>query len=95
MGHLSGLPARLQRRPAAQHAGGDLDMDLVGGDYRAGVHSNRIASAALLSDLDIGDGFSQQEGVFWIQAVATADRSLLTIDASVEVGRLKLRVQEE
>ena len=55
----------------------------------------RISSASLLSELDVGDGFSQQENAFWTPAAAAADRPLLTIDASVEVGQLKLRLREE
>ena len=54
-----------------------------------------ISSVSLLSELDVGDGFSQQEGAFWTPAAAAADRPLLTIDASVEVGQLKLRLREE
>jgi hypothetical protein len=55
----------------------------------------RISSASLLSDLEVSDGFSQQEGAFWTPAAAAADRPLLTIDASVEVGQLKLRLNAE
>jgi hypothetical protein len=55
----------------------------------------RISSASLLSDLDVGDGFSTQEGAYWTPAAAATDRPLLTIDASVEVGQLKLRLSEE
>jgi hypothetical protein len=54
----------------------------------------RIASASLLGDLDVGDGFSSQDGVFWTPAATATDRPLLTIDASVEVGQLKLRLRE-
>lgn len=55
----------------------------------------RIASASLLTDLEVGDGFSSQGGVFWTPAATATDRPLLTIDASVEVGQLKLRLSEE
>lgn len=55
----------------------------------------RIASASLLGDLEVGDGFSEQDGVFWTPAAAATDRPLLRIDASVEVGQLKLRMAEE
>ena len=55
----------------------------------------RIASVSLLSELELGDGFSNQEGAFWTPAAAAADRPLLTIDATVEVGKLKLRLREE
>jgi hypothetical protein len=54
----------------------------------------RIASASLLTDLDVGDGFTSQDGVFWTPAAAAADGPLLTIDASVEVGQLTLRLRE-
>jgi hypothetical protein len=46
----------------------------------------RITSASPLSDLDVGDGFNEQEGVFWTpaawagvigQAGPTPSRSLL------------------
>ena len=55
----------------------------------------RISSASLLSDLEVGGGFSQQEGAFWTPAAAAADRPLLAIDASVEVGQLMLRLTEK
>jgi hypothetical protein len=55
----------------------------------------RIASASLLSDLEVAEGFTSQEGAFWTPAAAAADRPLLTIDASVEVGQLKLRLIED
>lgn len=55
----------------------------------------RICSTSLLSDLEVGGGFIRQEGAFWTPAAAAADRPLLAIDASVEVGRLKLRLTEE
>jgi hypothetical protein len=55
----------------------------------------RIASASLLTDLDVGDGFTRQDGAFWSPAAAAADGPLLAIDASVEVGQLKLRLRQE
>lgn len=55
----------------------------------------RISSASLLSELEVGGGFSQQEGAFWTPAAAAADPPLLAIDASVEVGQLTLRLTED
>jgi hypothetical protein len=55
----------------------------------------RIAAISLLTDLDVGDGFTRQDGAFWSPAAAAADRPLLAIDASVEVGQLKLRLRQE
>ena len=55
----------------------------------------RITLAPMLSDLDVGDGFSRRNGDVYTTAAAATDRPLLTIDASVEVGRLKLRLRKE
>ena len=55
----------------------------------------RISATSMLGDLDVGDGFRQQGGAFWTQTAASADHPLLTIDASVEAGQLKLRVQKD
>ena len=51
----------------------------------------RIATESFLGGLDVGDGFTKQEGVFWTQAALAGGTPVLAIQASITMGGLQLR----
>lgn len=51
----------------------------------------RIVADTVLGGLDVGDGFTRQEGAFLTGAALAGDGPLLTIRAGVKVGSLRLR----
>jgi hypothetical protein len=52
----------------------------------------KIVSESLMGGLDLGDGFTKQEGAFWTTAAVAEETPALTIRTSVALGALKLRV---
>jgi hypothetical protein len=54
----------------------------------------RITPHAILGNVDAGDGFTTREGGYWTQAAIAGGTPVLTIDANVALGSLKLRSTE-
>jgi hypothetical protein len=52
----------------------------------------RITTHTILGGVDVGDGFTTKDGSFWTEASIGGQTPLLTIDASVTVSGLKLRL---
>jgi len=51
----------------------------------------KIVAETTLGSVDVGDGFTKEEGAFWTEAGTAGAESLLTIRAGVRLGALKLR----
>jgi hypothetical protein len=51
----------------------------------------KITPHAVLGSVDAGDGFTTREGGYWTAAAVAEGTPVLTIDASVALGSLKLR----
>ena len=51
----------------------------------------KIVAETTLGSVDVGDGFTKEEGAFWTEAGAAGAGPLLTIRAGVRLGALKLR----
>jgi hypothetical protein len=51
----------------------------------------KITSESLFGNIDIGDGFMKKEGAFWNEAALAGKTPLLTIQANVALGSLKMR----
>jgi hypothetical protein len=51
----------------------------------------RITSESPLGHVDIGEGFTPQEGAFWTPAALTGQTPVLTVSASVALGSVLLR----
>ncbi len=53
----------------------------------------KIVCHAVLGKVDAGDGFVTREGGYWTMAAVAGDTPVLTIDASVALGEIKLRAE--
>jgi hypothetical protein len=51
----------------------------------------KIVAETTLGSVDVGDGFTKEEGAFWTEAGKSGAEPLLTIRAGVRLGALKLR----
>ena len=56
-----------------------------------GTTAARITPETRIGSLDIGDGFTRKEGAFWTEAAVSGKTPVLTIDADVTLGTLRLR----
>ncbi|HEY7035472.1 MAG TPA: hypothetical protein VH482_29295 [Thermomicrobiales bacterium] len=54
----------------------------------------KITPHAVLGSVDAGDGFTTREGGYWTAGAVAGGSPVLTIDASVALGSLKLRTTE-
>jgi len=53
--------------------------------------ATKVSTETVLGGLDIGDGFTKKEGVFWSGAALKGATPMLAIQASVTMGALHLR----
>ena len=53
----------------------------------------KIVAETTLGSVDVGDGFTKEEGAFWTEAGTAGAGPLLTIRAGVRLGALKLRAK--
>jgi hypothetical protein len=53
----------------------------------------KIVAETTLGSVDVGDGFTKEEGAFWTEAGTAGSGPLLTIRAGVRLGALKLRAK--
>jgi hypothetical protein len=51
----------------------------------------KIVAETTLGRVDVGDGFTKNEGAFWTEAGAAGNEPLLTIRVGVRMGSLQLR----
>lgn len=56
-----------------------------------GQTAARISTETMLGHVDIGDGFTKREGAFWTEAAVSGTTPVLTVNASVALGALRLR----
>lgn len=56
-----------------------------------GKTAAKITPHAVLGSVDAGDGFTTREGAYWTEGAVAGGTPVLTIDASVALGSLKLR----
>lgn len=63
-----------------------------------GVPANmaaRISSKSVMGGVNVGDGFTKQEGAFWTQAALAGLQPTLSVYVEVTMGSLDLRAQVE
>jgi hypothetical protein len=53
----------------------------------------KVVAETTLGSVDVGDGFTKEEGAFWTEAGTAGAGPLLTIRAGVRLGALKLRAK--
>jgi hypothetical protein len=58
------------------------------------VTAAKITPHAVLGSVDAGDGFTTREGGYWTAGAVAGGTPVLTIDASVALGALKLRATD-
>ena len=51
----------------------------------------KVRSETVLGSTDVGDGWTTREGAFWNQAAVRGATPMLTIDATIALGSLRLR----
>jgi hypothetical protein len=51
----------------------------------------KVTPESVMGGIDAGDGFTKKEGAFWTEAALAGQSPLLTIQASVALGSLRLR----
>ncbi len=51
----------------------------------------KIRTEIVMGGLNIGDGFTKKEGMFWTEAAVNGQTPILTIDANVSLGGLTMR----
>jgi hypothetical protein len=69
-----------------------VETGLSGVDIRIpATTAAKIVAETTLGSVDVGDGFTKEEGAFWTEAGRAHTGPLLTIRAGVRLGALKLR----
>lgn len=57
------------------------------------TNAARLTTETMLGGLEIGDGFMKKEGAFWNQAALDGQTPLLTVNANVTLGSIRLRLE--
>ena len=69
-----------------------ISAGAASGEVRVpGPTAAKITPHAVLGSVDAGDGFTTREGAYWTEGAVAGGTPVLTIDASVALGSLRLR----
>ena len=85
--HRFGFGGTLRQNATVRIATGVASVEL----FVPATTAAQITSESVFGNLDIGDGFMKKEGAFWNEAALEGKTPLLTIQANVALGSLKMR----
>lgn len=89
-GYTFDFGGTLQRDAFAKISSGVSSVEIIVPSATAA----KITSEAVLSSVDLGDGFTKRERGFWTPAAVEGTTPVLRVETSVALGTLKLRLTE-